>query len=445
MKVDRVAEEKINWNEVRDEAAHLLSDYIKFNTTNPPGNEREAAEFIAEILKKNGLNPEVFISEGKRANLLCRLEGAGKEKPLVLLSHIDVVGAEEKEWSIPPFSGTIKDNYVWGRGAIDCKGLGVMELMALLLLKRNNITPRRDIILVAVADEEAGGESGAKWVVNNLWDKIEAEYVLNEGGVGISGMFGTDLMLPCFGEKGPLWLRLKARGEAGHGSIPTAENANNKLIRALERIVNYESPIILLPEIKGFLRNIISKKGLIFSIIAPLIINSFVLHLFRSKLKSAKKINAVLRNTISITELKAGYKENVIPSESEAILDCRLLPGQSVKDFVDELKGVIKDKDIEIEVIQQHAPSHSSPDTPMLQRLREIVEKNHPGILFNPYIAPGFTDSRFFREKGAIAYGLMPCLFTQEEIDTIHGVDERISLKSLEDGIKNIYELCSTI
>ncbi len=440
-----MVEAKINWNEVMDEAAHLLSDYIKFNTTNPPGNEREAADFLVEILKKNGLRPEVFIPDGKRANLICTLKGAGKEKPLVLLSHIDVVGAEEKDWSVPPFSGVIKDNCVWGRGAIDCKGLGIMELMALLLLKRNHITPRRDIIFVAVADEEAGGDFGAKWVVNNLWEKIQAEYVLNEGGVGISGMFGTDLMLPCFGEKGPLWLRLKARGEAGHGSIPITENANNKLIRALERIVNYESPIILLPEIKQFLRNIISRKGFFFSIIAPLIINSFVLHLFRSRLKSAKKINAVLRNTISITELKAGYKENVIPSESEAILDCRLLPGQSIEDFIDELKRVIKDKGIEIEVIQQHAPSHSSTDTPMLQRLREIVQKNLPNALFNPYIAPGFTDSRFFRERGAIAYGLMPCLLTQEEIDTIHGVDERISLKCLEEGIRNIYELCSTI
>jgi len=438
-------ENRINWEEVKNESARLLSEYIKFNTTNPPGNEKDAANFLADILRQNGLSPQVFISSGLRANLLCTLKGSGKGMPLVLLNHMDVVGAEEKDWSVPPFSGAIKDGYVWGRGAIDCKGLGIMELMAMLLMKRNNITPGRDIIFVAVADEEAGGEFGAKWVVNNLWDRIKAEYVLNEGGVGISGMFGKDLMLPCFGEKGPLWLKLTARGEAGHGSIPIAENANNKLIRALERIANYETPIILLPEIKRFLRNILSSKGFIFSLFAPLLINSFVLNLFRSKLKSAKKINAVLRNTISITNLKAGYKENVIPSESEAILDCRLLPGQSIQKFIDELKTIIHDQDIEIEIIQQHEPSYSSPDTPMLEKLKEIVLKNNPGVLFNPYIAPGFTDSRFFREKGAIAYGLMPCLFTQEEIDTIHGVNERISLQCLLDGVKNIYELCRAI
>lgn len=440
-----MAEVKINWKEVTDESAKLLSEYIKFNTTNPPGDERDAAYFLSEVLKKNGLMPEVFISNGKRANLICRLKGAEDKKPLILLNHIDVVGAEEKDWSVPPFGGIIKDGYVWGRGAIDCKGLGIMELFAMILMKRNNVIPKRDIIFVAVADEEQGGEFGAKWVVNNLWDKLRAEYVLNEGGVGISGMFGTDLMLPCFGEKGPLWLKLKARGEAGHGSIPIAENANNKLIRALERIVNYETPIILLPEIKNFLRNIISSKGVFASLLAPFLINSFILNLFRSKLKSAKKINAVLRNTISITNLKAGYKENVIPSESEAILDCRLLPGQSMENFVDELKKVINDKDIEIEILQQHAPSYSSPETPMLEKLKEIVLKNNPKVLFNPYIAPGFTDSRFFREKGAIAYGLMPCLFTQEEIDTIHGKDERISLKCLEEGVKNIFELCTII
>lgn len=440
-----MAELKINWNEVREEAAHLLSDYIKFNTTNPPGNEREAADFLAGLLKKNGLAPEVFVADGKRANLLCSLKGSGSKKPLVLLNHIDVVGAEDKDWSVPPFGGVIKDSYVWGRGAIDCKGLGIMELMAMVVMKRNNIIPGRDIIFVAVADEEAGGDFGARWVVNNLWEKIDAEYVLNEGGVGISGMFGMNLMLPCFGEKGPLWLKFKARGEAGHGSIPIAENANNKLIKALEKIVNYETPIILLPEIKKFLRNIIASRGTLLSLIAPVVINSFVLNLFRSKLKSAKKINAVLRNTISITNLKAGYKENVIPSQSEAILDCRLLPGQSVEKFIEELKRIINDEDIEIEVVQQHSPSHSSPETPMLKKLKEIVLKNNPGILFNPYIAPGFTDSRFFREKGTIAYGLMPCLFTQEEIDTIHGVNERISLKCLEDGIKNIFELCCEI
>lgn len=438
-------EAKMNWKKVAEESSQLLSEYIKINTTNPPGNELDAANFLSGVLRNNGFSPELFISEGKRANLICKMKGSGNEKSLVLLNHIDVVGAEEKDWSVHPFSGVIKDGYVWGRGAIDCKGLGIMELMALLLLKRNNIRPRRDIIFVAVADEEAGGDFGAKWVVNNLWEKIQAEYVLNEGGVGISGMFGKDLMLPCFGEKGPLWLRIKARGEAGHGSIPIAENANNKLIRALQKIVNYETPITLLPEIKQFLRNIISSQGIVFSIIAPLVINSFVLNLFRSRLKSAKKINAVLRNTISITNLKSGYKENVIPSESEAVLDCRLLPGESVEKFVEGLKKIINDKNIEVEIIQQHAPSRSSPETPMLKKLQEIVLKNNPGLLFNPYIAPGFTDSRFFREKGAIAYGLIPCLFTQEEIDTIHGVDERISLKCLEHGIKNIYELCMAI
>lgn len=440
-----MVESKINWEQVTEESVKILSDYIRFNTTNPPGNELDAANFIAEVLRKNGLHPEVFISEGKRANLICSLKGTGKEKPLVLLNHIDVVGAEEKDWSVPPFAGVIKDGYVWGRGAIDCKGLGIMELMAMLLLQRNNVKPGRDILFLAVADEEAGGDFGAKWVVDNLWNKIDAEYVLNEGGVGVTGMFAMNLMLPCFGEKGPLWLRLKAHGEAGHGSIPIAENANNKLIRALEKIINYETPIILLPEIKQFLRKIISKKGGIFSFLSPLIINSFVLQLFRSKLKSARKINAVLRNTISITNLKSGYKENVIPSESEAILDCRLLPGQSVEEFIDELKRIINDKDIEIELLQKHPPSHSSPETPMMEKLRKIVLKNNPEILFAPYIAPGFTDSRFFRDKGSIAYGLMPCLFTQEEIDTIHGVDERISMKCLQEGIKNIFELCMEI
>lgn len=438
-------ESEINWEQVVEESANLLSEYIKIDTTNPPGNEYDATIFLADVFKKNGFTPEIFVSDGKRANLICALKGTDNLRPLVLLNHIDVVGAEKKEWSVLPFGGVIKDGYVWGRGAIDCKGLGIMQLMALLLFKRNNVKPRRDILFLAVADEETGGKFGAKWVVENLWDKINAEYVLNEGSIGISGMFGMNIMLPCFGEKGILWLRLIARGKSGHGSTPIAENANNKLIRALEKIINYETPIILLPEIKQFLRKIIASKVGIFSFFSPLIINSFVLQIFRSKLKSMKKINAVLRNTISITNLKAGYKENVIPSESEAILDCRLMPGESAEKFIGKLKKIINDDDIEIEVIQAHAASYSPPDTPMMKKLKEMVLKYNPDALFAPYISAGFTDSRFFRSKGAIAYGLMPVFLTQKEIETIHGVDEHISLKCLQNGIKHIFEFCLEI
>ncbi len=432
----------IHWEQVVTEAAKILSDYVKIDTTDPPGNEKQSAEFLAGILKKEGFNPEVLSFNDKRANLVCRFRGSSSEKPLLLLSHMDVVGAVAVDWKVAPFSGTIKDGYVWGRGTVDCKGMGTMELMAFILLKRAGVTPKRDIILLANADEEAGGEAGAEWVVRTHWDKVAAGYVLNEGGMGIKGMFGKDIMMPCFGEKGPLWIKLKARGESGHGSMPTAENPNDKLIYALGRIARYQTKIVLLPEVKSVLLE--AGKSMKFPVpfLASMFINNLFLNRIRKRLKNIKKVNAILRNTISITNMKSGFKENVIPSESEAILDCRLLPGQDKDAFIDELRQVISDPDIAIETLQFHAPSESSSKDRFMEVIKEVILRNHPGIPFYPILGAGFTDSRFFREKGAIAYGFIPCLFSQEEIDTMHGVNERISLKCLGDGIKNIFDLC---
>lgn len=432
----------INWNKINEEAASLLSSFIQYDTTNPPGNERRAAEFLAGILGKDGYQPELLNFNDKRASIVCRLKGSSSEPPLLLLSHMDVVGAVAGDWKVDPFSGLIKDGYVWGRGTVDCKGMGTMELMAFLILKRAGVIPKRDIILLASADEEAGGDAGVEWVVKNHWDKIAAGYVLNEGGMGIKGMFGKDIMMPCFGEKGPLWIKLRARGTSGHGSMPTAQNPNDKLVYALERIARYETKIILLPEVKSVLLEAGKSMKFPVPLIAPLFINNLFLNIIRKRLKKMKKVNAIIRNTISITNMRSGFKENVIPSESEAVLDCRLLPGQGKDAFIKELRNIIHDPDIDIETLQFHAPSESSSKNRFMEVIRKVIAKNHPDVPFYPILGAGFTDSRFFREKGAIAYGFIPCLFTQEEIDTMHGINERISLKCLGDGIRNIFDLC---
>ncbi|MCL4557839.1 MAG: M20/M25/M40 family metallo-hydrolase [Deltaproteobacteria bacterium] len=436
-------EHEINWKQITEEAASTLSSYIKINTTNPPGNEREAAEFLAGILRRESFEPEVLRFNDRRSNLVCRFKGSGSDKPLLLLSHMDVVGAVASDWEVAPFSGAIKGGYVWGRGAIDCKGPGVMELMAFLMLKRAGVTPKRDILLLANADEEAGGGAGAAWVVENHWDKVAAGFVLNEGGVGISGTYGHDLMMPCFGEKGPLWIQLKARGESGHGSMPTPDNPNNRMAAALARIARYDTRIKLMPEVRDVLLTIGKTMKFPASLIAPLVVNGPVLNVFRKRLNRSRKINAILRNTISITNIRAGFKENVIPSECDAVLDCRLLPGEDKDGFLEELKGVIADPDIEMKVMQYHSPSLSPASDGFMQALRKVVSRNNPDAVFLPMLAPGYTDSRFFREKGAIAYGLVPCLFAQEEIDSMHGTNERISMRCLEDGIRNIFDMCA--
>ncbi len=436
----------LNWDLVIEEATQILCDYIRIDTTNPPGNELAGAEYLQKVCEREGLEVEILSSATDRANLLVRLSGDGTKRPIILLNHIDVVGAEKNEWSVEPFAGVVKEGCVWGRGALDCKGLGVMELMALILLKRNQIKLERDIIFLATADEETGGEMGAGWMVRNHADKLKAEFVINEGGVGMKGgIGGRDAFAPCLGEKGPCWVRLTAEGQPGHGSMPSKDNANDILINALGRVQRHTYPLQGGKWIKEILLYFARKVSLLRSILLRLLASpllSLVLFFLKGSLTKNKRFNAMLRNTVALTNLKAGFKENVIPSRSEAILDCRLLPGTSATQFISDLKKSIGDQRIKVEIIKNYEASQSPLDTEFFEVVEKVIRRNSPQALVMPILAPGFTDSRWLRELGAVAYGLIPCLFSPEEIDSIHGRDERISLASFKLGIKNIYEIC---
>jgi acetylornithine deacetylase/succinyl-diaminopimelate desuccinylase-like protein len=424
------------------EATGLLSDYLKIDTTNPPGTEEAGAVFLKSVLEKEGIPAEIYQSAHGRGNLLSRLKGDGSKGPLLLLHHIDVVGAVEKDWKYPPFSGVVKEGSIWGRGALDCKGLGIMQLMAFILLKRERVPLKRDIIYLAVADEEVGGEYGAGWMAKRYPEEVKADFCLNEGGMGAIGMLGKGKRLYSlgFGEKGVMWLKVRARGKAGHGSMPHRENANDRLVRALAQILGHETPI----QIGGGMREAFQEFGqgsISKSILIRLLVNEPVLNLFRKKLKAYPKINAILRNTMSLTNLRAGFKENVIPSESEAVLDCRLLPDTDPREFLSWVRGLVKEEAVEIEVIKEARSSQSPLKTEFFQAISEVVKTNTPGVDILPMVAAGFTDSRFFRELGSVAYGLIPAFFHPEEIEAMHGVDERITVESLGLGTKNICDI----
>jgi acetylornithine deacetylase/succinyl-diaminopimelate desuccinylase-like protein len=435
-----------NWDQIIAEATNILCDYIRIDTTNPPGNELAGAEYLKKICEREGLKVEILSSATNRANLLVRLSGDGSKRPIILLNHIDVVGVEKDEWSVEPFAGVVKEGFIWGRGSLDCKGLGVMELMALILLKRNQIKLKRDIIFLATADEETGGEMGAGWMVRNHADKLKAEFVFNEGGVGMKGgIGGRDAFAPCLGEKGPCWVRLTAEGQPGHGSMPSKDNANDILINALGRLQRYQFPLMGGKWVKEallyFARRASIFRSILFRLLAsPLL--SVIFFFLKGTIAKNKRFNAMLRNTVALTNLKAGFKENVIPSRSEAILDCRLLPGTSATQFVSDLRKVIGDQRIKVEVIKNYEASQSPLDTEFFEVVETVIRRNSPQALVMPILAPGFTDSRWLRELGAIAYGLVPCLLSPEKIDSIHGRDEKISLESFKLGIKNIYEIC---
>jgi acetylornithine deacetylase/succinyl-diaminopimelate desuccinylase-like protein len=248
----------VDWREVSEEATDILSRYIAVDTSNPPGNEEAAALFLADILRREGLEPRLYQAAPNRANLSVRLPGDGNKRAFILLNHTDVVPAEPPFWQEPPFAGTVRDGVIWGRGALDMKGMAVMELMTFLLLKRHSIPLKRDVVFLALADEEAGGDAGVVWMDHHHPEVMDAEYVLNEGGYGFTELLGV--RRPIFNcsisEKAPLWLKLRAHGSPGHGSVPHDDNSLERLVRALNRVQGWRHPITVLPETELYLRGL---------------------------------------------------------------------------------------------------------------------------------------------------------------------------------------------
>lgn len=424
----------IDWEEVTEEATDLLSRYIAIDTSNPPGNEETAALFLADVLHREGLEARLYQAAPGRANLSARLAGDGSKRPLILLNHTDVVPAEPPFWQEPPFASTVRDGVIWGRGALDMKGMGVMELMTLLLLKRHGIPLKRDVVFLAVADEEAGGDVGIEWMDRHHPEVMDAEYVLNEGGYGFAELMGV--RKPVFNcsisEKGPLWLKLRAQGFPGHGSVPHGNNSLERLVRALYRVQGWQHPITVLPETELFFRRL-HEGGFLpeeptESTLARMAESNPV---FRS----------VLANTISVTTCTAGYKHNVIPAVSEATLDCRLLPGQSAQAFLEELKGVIDDPKVEVEEVYRSETDSSPVQTELFDIVEGVARETVEEAVVLPSVSPGFTDSRIFRRRGMVAYGFIPVLLEPLEAATIHGHNERISIENLRLGTQIVLEV----
>ncbi len=431
----------IRWNEIGDESVSLLRDLIRVDTTNPPGDEYEAAILLQRYFNSFNIESRMVESDPKRVSIISDLKGEDtKLKPLILLSHLDVVPANPKEWSVPPFSGEVKNGYVWGRGAIDCKGLAVCEAVAMSLVKRLRIPIRRTIRYISVADEEMGGEKGAKFVVEN--ENIEGFGVINEGGTGAI-LNGKKIYLPCFGEKGPLWLKIVAKGKSGHASMPHKENPNLILLSALSKIseTNFGREFT-----KNFIKAIdvhVVRNSKMGTILSPLLsiaekskaVRKILGEILYLLLQSKPKLQAMVSNTLSITMIKSGYKENVIPEEAEAVIDIRLLPGYSYFDVIEKMKAIVNDPRISFEILTMHQFSESSPEEEFFLNIRYAVQSvyNYP---FFPILATGFTDSRFFRSRNIPSYGLLPFFLTEEEVATMHGIDERISIENLIEGVK---------
>jgi acetylornithine deacetylase/succinyl-diaminopimelate desuccinylase-like protein len=438
---------------IEAEVTNLLSDLIRIDTTNPPGNETKAAEFLSNTLGKEGFDCEIFESAPARGSVVTRLRGTGEKPRLLLLSHLDVVAANASEWSVPPFSGIVKDGFVWGRGTLDMKGMTAIEVMALTLLKRNNIKLKGDVILAATADEEAGGVAGAEYLLHKHPQKIFAEYVLNEGG-GSSLLTSTKSVFTVnTAEKGLMWFCVKARGIPGHGSVPdAADNAILRMNRVITKLGEYRGKVQLAPTVKQFLTELIKEDANLQEPLSRLMANpessdAILAELDKFAPAIADEIRPRIRMTISATIVRGGIKENVIPSDCEAVFDCRVLPGQSTTEAQVIIKELVKDVGLDklaFENIQVQEPSESPVNTLLYDVIKGVLGDFEPGCGVAPTLMTGGTDSRFFRRMGSVAYGFHPLCsetrYGEKATRREHGIDERISIDNLVFGTSVLYE-----
>jgi acetylornithine deacetylase/succinyl-diaminopimelate desuccinylase-like protein len=414
--------QKIDWKATVGEAVGTLQHYLLFDTTNPPGDVTEAAGFLQDILEREGIAVTRYEAAPGKINLSARLKGSGDAKPILLLHHMDVVPADASSWDgVNPFGGELKDGHIWGRGAIDMKGTGVLQLYAFLTLARQKIPLDRDIIFMAVNDEEIGGTMGTRYMLDHHYDELDPEYVLDEGGVGSREIFVNGKLV--FGisvaEKRAFWLRVTAHGIAGHGSQPHGQNPNDKLMRALNRL--FSAPFPTVPN--AVLDALESQLG-------PLEANQFT--------------NAIRQTTVSLTSLRSGVgdppKANVIPSLATATLDARLLPGMDAEAFLAEV-GSRLGNEIDVEVIHPASQAVVTPhDTRMFRALSNAITRHHPDATVVPIIIPYGTDSRMFRLRGAKCYGILPLVLSTALATSIHGDAERIPVDQFETGIRIFYE-----
>lgn len=439
-------QQNIDVAKLQAEAVQRTREYLRINTTNPPGNEVESMRWFARIFKSEGIPFDTATSAPGRGNVWARLKG-GKEPALVLLHHMDVVPADGKYWDTDPFAAATKDSVIFGRGALDTKTLGVVQLEAFLALKRANVPLNRDVIFMATADEEAGGNFGAGWIVKNRPEAFKgAGMLLNEGGESILQDDGRMQFAIEVTQKTPLWLKLTSVGKPGHGSTPAPASAVNRLIRALDRLQTYEFKPRAIPAVVAYFAALAptmpAKWKESFSDAAKLIADRNTLMQLQL---DRRELAALLRNTCSITMLQASNKINVVPPEAQAQVDCRLLPDEDRAAFLREFTAVINDPDIKIEQVLGFTPAVSSTDNPLYRAIDAALRRNYPAASIAPAVQTGFTDSHWFRDLGIASYGVNPFLIPDAEKSGTHGNNERISIENIRKGTAVMLEIVTAV
>ena len=434
----------IDWNALGDETVELMRRYLMIDTTNPPGNEAAGVAYLAGVLTRDGIASETAESAPGRANLVARLKGDGSLGGIVLHHHIDVVYADRRYWTVDPFGGVLDGGYLYGRGALDMKSTGILQLAAMLAIKRARIPLKRDLILLATADEEAGSAFGARFVADQRRGWLDgAEYALSElAGIEHDAGYRVPLGIIIISEKTGLPLKLTARGEPGHGSQPWSDTAPHRLVRALGRLLAAERPLRVLPEVQEYFRQLAQAlapgDGAGYDDLAASLRDPA----FRARFLAQRQHAALVRTTFAVNMLKASEKINVIPPEAVADIDCRMLAGDDPAEILAWVRGVLADDRIEVTTVREpKVPNLSPPDTEMYKALADALRARMPGAVVAPAILTGFTDNWVFRRLGLQGYGWSPFVLDSEEYRRIHGNNERVSVENIRAGARAYTEM----
>jgi acetylornithine deacetylase/succinyl-diaminopimelate desuccinylase-like protein len=446
------------------EVARFLTEVIRIDTSNPPGNEGKLAEFLKTRFAPLGFEIDIIATpQPGKAHFIARLRGDGSKKPVLIAAHEDVVGVEREKWSLDPFAGVIKDGYVYGRGAIDFKGGLAVFAQAVMDIARQKRPLARDIIFLAEADEE-GGAYGTRFLADNAWDKIDCEFALNEGGWIINDAAGkVQYVSISTADKSGLSLLLTARGTSTHSSMPRPDNAIFTLSRALAKLSEYDTKPKLTDSTREFFLTLSETSAEPMKTHFRNLATSSDPKLVAAADKAISEnplLHAIMRNTIAPVLLNAGFRGNVIPGSAEATINFRTVPGTTTEELIHEIQGVINDP--RVEVTPAPATMTRTPVSPDQQKamdartqmMRRVVESPKSGVLYDvlvkqakltypgahvtPYLFQAGTDAYAWRSKGVPVYGIYPYPISAQDLERMHGNDERVAIASLESGLKMI-------
>jgi len=433
----------VNTKPIYDDPVALLQRLLKFDTTNPPGDEAACIGYIRGLLNNAGIETTIVAKDPNRPNLIARLKGRGEAPPFLMYGHVDVVTTEHQSWTHPPFAGEIIDGYLWGRGTLDMKGGVTMMLSAFLRARAEGLQMPGDVILTILSDEEAGSDMGARFVVEEHPEHFKGvRYAIGEFG-GFTIRIGGRAFYPIMvSEKQMCWMRATTRGRGGHGSMPVHGEAMARLSDVLRKLDRRRLPVHITPAAEMMFRSIGDELGGVTGFLLKLLLNppftDLVLNLLGDR---AQLFDPLLHNTVSPTVLHASEKVNVIPSEAHVELDGRLLPGQRPEDVRAELQALLGE-DVEIEVLRSD-PVPPAPDMGLFDTLAGILKEADPDGVPVPYLLSGATDGRYFSNLGIQSYGFVPLKLPADFnfSATVHSADERVPVEALKFGTDAIYAL----